>query len=298
MSQHSPPRDRPASTQEAGSAEALAIYSAYGVAFTVEAPSDWIHDAVDFVYGEMRASEPMEVDLEIKILPRADDPALLDVLFNEEAVFEAARLGDLMHELDNQLSAVFQSAVPALYFVHGAALADDHGVTLLVGESGAGKSTTAYALVASGLEYLTDELSAIDLDTFGVYPYPRAICLKNDPPAPLKLPIQCLRTERTLHVRPRDMTPHIASGPRPLRHIVFLKYSPLHTHAQLKALSRGEASMLFYQSSLNTLAHDGMGLDAALGLLQHATCHELLAAGVRETVELIRGLGRDGADQG
>jgi hypothetical protein len=216
-----------------------------------------------------------------------EDPRVLEASFDGCKVIEVTRLGDLLHQLDNELTIALELAVPSLYFVHAAALAADGGVTLLVGDSGAGKSTTAYALAASGMEYLSDELAPMDPSSGAVVPYPRSICLKQDPPEPLEVPGSSLRTEWTLHVRPRDLATHVATEPVPLRRIVFVQYSPSHTEAQLRRLARAEAAMRLYQQALNQLAHPCFGLDETLVLIRRAECFELLSAGIGETLELL-----------
>lgn len=264
-----------------------ATYRVASLAFTVRSPSAAIAEAVDFVYGEMRSDAPETPGIQIEIAPSDGDRELLSVSIHGRKVFEAARIGDLLHQLDNELTIAIEYAVPSLYFVHAAALADEGGVTLLVGDSGAGKSTTAYALAASGMDYLSDELAPLMPSAGRVVPYPRAFCLKKDPPAPLRVPEGSLRTEWTLHVRPRDLGCPVAPDPRPLSRIVFVRYSPDHVQPRLQPLTRADASVKLYQRALNQLAHPCFGLDETLGLVRRAECFELLAADIRGTVALL-----------
>ena len=59
----------------------------------------------------------------------------------------------------------------------GAVEADDTGV-LLPGASGSGKSTLVAGLVRAGLAYLTDELTALDMSSGRLLPYPKPITVK------------------------------------------------------------------------------------------------------------------------
>ena len=283
MSQHSS-----SSLSRARGEHALeACYEAFGFRFMVRSPSEAIAEAVDLVYEEMRTPSQDRARLVVDIKPKAEDPALLEVLFDGTPVFEAGRLGDLLHELDNQLSVHLEHSSPHLYFVHAAALADDKGGLLLVGESGAGKSTTTYALATLGLLYLSDELAPMEPSTGMISPYPRAICLKRDPPPPLRLPRRHLRTEWTLHIPATELGAPVALEPVPLTRVIFVRYSPKHTSVNLRTISRGHAAVRLYQSALNQLAHPGLGLDDTLRLIQRADCYELEAAGIAGTVRAV-----------
>lgn len=266
------------------------VFSALGCSFAVTAPSPEIARAIRLVYGEMRpTTSGDDSTLPITIVPSLAHPEHLEVRFDGELIFVASRLGDLLHQLDNELTIALEHARPDLYFVHAAALENATGVTLLVGDSGAGKSTTTYALAASGMGYLSDELAAIEPRTGRVLAYPRAICLKRDPPAPLVLPTNHLRTEWTLHVRPRDLSSPIVSDGAVLTRILFVRWSPQHLAPELRPLHRSEAALRLYKGALNQLAHPAFGLDETLGLIARSHCGELLTAGIEATVELVRG---------
>ncbi len=86
--------------------------------------------------------------------------------------------------------------------VHAAAAVRDRRAALIVGASGAGKSTLVAALAAAGWGYLTDEVSAIDLETGTVQPYPKPIALDR-------------RSRLLLHV---DAGPDIVAGHAPDEH--------------------------------------------------------------------------------
>jgi len=256
--------------------------------FSVSAPTEEMASAVELVYGELRCGPADRGTLPIVICEREPPAPRYAVSFGGRPCFEAERLGDVLHHLDNQLTIALEHALPGLYFLHAAALAKDGEATLLVGDSGAGKSTTAYALAAAGMDYLSDELAPVDVAAGRVLPYPRAICLKGDPPAPLRVPREHLRTEWTLHVPPHALGCRVLEEGAALRRIVFVRHERGRTVPSLRPVSPGEASLRLYQGALNQLAHPCWGLDETIALVQQAECLELLSAGIEATVELLR----------
>jgi hypothetical protein len=62
--------------------------------------------------------------------------------------------------------------------LHAAAAAGADGAVLLAGASGAGKSTLVTGLVQAGLDYLTDEIVAVDPATGRIAAYPKPLTLK------------------------------------------------------------------------------------------------------------------------
>jgi hypothetical protein len=234
----------------------------------------------------MRRPDDGREAFDIEIRRPADDPSQHELLFAGRPVMQSRRLGDILHQIDNELAYILENARPDLYFVHAAALAIDGRALLLVGESGAGKSTTSYAFAASGVEYLSDELAPMEPETGRVHPYPRAICLKKDPPHPLSVPADHLRTEWTLHVGAASLSATVRDQPAVLDRIYFVKYSLGHAAATLRPMSRGEAALRLYEGALNQLAHPNMGLDDTLRLVRRAECFELLSAGVADTLRV------------
>ncbi len=61
-----------------------------------------------------------------------------------------------------------------LSLIHAAAVGADQGAALLVGATGAGKSTAALACLSAGMKYISDDRCALALT-----PQPRALCVYN-----------------------------------------------------------------------------------------------------------------------
>jgi hypothetical protein len=167
---------------------------------------------------------------------------------------------------------------------------------MLVGASGCGKSTTAWALLHHGCRYFSDELGPVDPTTLAVYPYPRALCLKEAPSGPYPLPPQTLVTSRTLHIPTTALPNAVGTGPARLAVIYFVRYGPKAAGPLLHPLRTAEAAAHLLAHTLNPLAHPADGLDGAIALTTRTACFALLTADLPATCGVIlttlRGLGR------
>src|SRR6266850_6818020 len=178
--------------------------------------------------------------------------------------------GDLLFLLEKDLVVQLQTMLPELLFLHSAALDLRGKACLLVGESGAGKSTTTWALLHHDFRYLSDELSPIDIKTLQVHAYPHALCLKQRPPSPYSLPGDALDLGRTTHVPTGAMPKSAVLEPRPIAALFLVKYSPGLDAPGLCTLEAAEASAHLYASALNALAHPNHGLDAVVARRERA----------------------------
>ncbi len=195
-----------------------------------------------------------------------------------------------IYGFEKLLTIDLQRRRPDLYFVHSAALAYGDRVTMIVAESGTGKSTTAWALLSHGFDYLSDELAVLEPESCAVHAYPHALCLKTPPPGPYPLPETVTRTERTLHVPVADLPGRTVFDPRALGAIVFLQRSAGADPPRCTRVSPAEASARLYANTLNALAHPAKGLEAAVSIASAVPAYLLEAGELRATCELIADL--------
>jgi hypothetical protein len=200
----------------------------------------------------------------------------------------AADAGEFLFAFEKDLTVVLQHMRRDLYFVHAGVLTLGRRAFLLVGPSGRGKSTLTWALLHHGCRYCSDELAAIDLRTRVVWPYPHAICLKQEPPAAYPLPPQILRAAHTLHI-PVDRLPGRGRRePAPLAAVFFLQDRREASHPAIRPLSRAAAAAHLLANALNPLAHPEAGLDGALRLVAGMASFALRAGDLTATCALIR----------
>lgn len=194
---------------------------------------------------------------------------------------------ELLFLLEKDITVELQKRRPDLYFLHAAALEWHGKAYLLAADSGSGKSTTAWALLHHGFRYLSDELSAIDLKSMRVHPYPHALCLKQRPPD-YPLPAETIDLGRTLHVPVSALPAEVTTDARPLGGVFLLKYRPELDQPELRRISPAEAGARLYLTALNALSHANRGLDAAVRIAETVPCFAIESAGLPATCALIR----------
>jgi hypothetical protein len=182
--------------------------------------------------------------------------------------------GVLLFHLDKSLTIALQRQRPDLYFLHAAAVALDGRVVLLAGPAGAGKSTLALSLLQHGFEYLSDELAPIDIGRAVAYPYPRALCLKSPPPAPLAVPSGTFVGGGRLHMPVTSLRVRHHTKPLPLAAIFFVGRGPAPV-ITCRRITAAAAVAHLAATGLNSLAHRGDGLDAAQELSGTVPCFRL-----------------------
>jgi len=196
--------------------------------------------------------------------------------------------GDLLFQLEKEITIEIQKLRPDLYFLHAAALDYDGLGLMLVANSGGGKSTTAWALSHHGFRYLSDELAPIDLRTLEIFPYHHALGLKNLPPSSYRLPRETIRTSRTVHV-PVEALPGGSQGvPTCLAAIFFVSYRPDQEFPRAMPISRTEAAARLFANALNPLAHPGEGLDGVLEIAARSSSFELVTSDLTQTCAVVK----------
>jgi hypothetical protein len=144
--------------------------------------------------------------------------------------------GALVGTLLGQVVGTLTTLLTRLLFVHAGVVAFDGRGMILVGESGAGKTSTVAALVRRGATYLSDEVALLDPEAGVVIPFTLPMAVKP-------------WTRRAAGVLPPGRTVHRERGvdlwfpqrldPAPALVEVFILLDHGGQEARLKPLSRG-----------------------------------------------------------
>ena len=175
--------------------------------------------------------------------------------------------------------------------VHAAAARRGDDLVVLAGDSGAGKSTLVAALSVRGLEYLSDEIVAIDPASLRVDAYPKPIALEPgswsslESLRPATDPASLPFFTRTWMVAPRASGHDVprdggrAAGGSGGSLIVFPTYRPGASDT-LVPISRAETVVRLAGLAFNLSRWGPAGIDALADLAGDAGCYRLEFADV------------------
>ena len=248
---------------------------------------EWLRRVVGTLYGACIAPAQRRADLDFLIEVDRSSGSFRLTSPNRPPLV-VPQVAELVFRLDKALTIALQERRPDLLFLHAAALERDGCAYVLVGESGHGKSTTAWGLSYHGFRYLSDELGPVDLGSMSVEAYPHALCLKRRPPLPYRLPgAQVLDLGATIHVPVSALPGGPASAPCPLGAVLFVRYQDERCESELRALGAAEAAARLYVSTLNPLAHPAQGIDAVLRVVRNVPCFSLDVADLASACGLV-----------
>jgi hypothetical protein len=237
-------------------------------------------------YGQMQGHESKVPDLEYTVRSHGKRSGFRIARRGCEPLV-AADDGDFLFLFEKDMTIELQKLRRDLYFIHAAALALSGRAFLLVAASGKGKSTTTWALLHHGFDYLSDEMAPLGLNAMEVQPYPHAICLKKEPPSPYFLPAKAVRTASTLHIPTAQLPNPAVMKPMPLAAIFFLEYCPGLSYPGVSPVSPAEAAARLFVHTLNPLAHAEDGLTGAVAVAQKVPSFRLDSGPLRPTCELL-----------
>jgi hypothetical protein len=235
-------------------------------------------------YGSMQGC-PVVTDLDYTVR-RGGEPPGFFLERQGRRPFVVPDDGGLLAQLDRDICLELQRLRPDLYFVHAAVVVHRDRAVMLVAKSGVGKSTLCWALLHHGFGYLSDELGPIDVKTLDVQPYGRALMVKRDPPAPYAITAG-VRTSRGIHVPAAQLPGHVGNEATSLGAVFFLRRVPGVDRPSVRPIGVAEAAARLYANTLNALAHDGDGLDAAIRIVAARPCFELTTADLGATCALV-----------
>jgi hypothetical protein len=195
--------------------------------------------------------------------------------------------------LDDLLADVTRGAIasrPEHLLLHSAAVSlAGHGV-LLPAPSGFGKSMSAAALVLAGFDYLTDEATAINLETLEIAPYPKPLTFRPGSAQKLGIMLPALGHMGSPGLAPSSVLRSDSRGRQvPARLLLFPRYDPGAT-SELLPMSRAEAFVEVTNNSFNFVNHGGEWMDPLRRLVMQCWCGRLNIGGIDGVPDLIRSL--------
>jgi len=158
--------------------------------------------------------------------------------------------------------------------LHAATVERDGRAIVMTGESGAGKSTLAALLGERGWRLMGDEFALLDMESFALLPFPRAISLKNGSIAVMEAEVPAGRFGPRLaatpkgdirHLRPNDEAiARMGDGAIPAL-ILFPRFGQA---AAVRGVGQAEIFIRLTQASTNYVALGRRGFDALTRLVR------------------------------
>ena len=174
--------------------------------------------------------------------------------------------------------------------VHAGLVATPEQSALLVGRSGAGKSTTTVALALAGLDVYTDDVAIVDKQGHRPYSTPRPI--KLDTSARRRLRLRGLRVPRGTYLGEsidRTVLPGLPQAEEPGPPVTTAIFFAEERGAKpnIRPLTSAEAVMRLIVQSASETFDDGGPSGPALALINSVQCYELTAGDLDATVETV-----------
>jgi hypothetical protein len=242
--------------------------------------------------------------------PDSLEPAIPVDIVESDGRFFVYHAGSLVVgcvEQEHLVSMVTQTLLHIAYrycdfliAVHAAVLSVRNQCFIFPGESGAGKTTLATALIRDGFKYLTDEVALLDRSTLYVIPVPVSLRIKEGAwkttarmfPNLVHLPWHITLDGQRLRYLPpppgsfaRDFSESCAA-----RWLVFPRYSS-DTKTAISSISRIEALGRLQSAGYEIHGHfDRVKINELLSWVKTVDCYELTFHRLEDAVSILRSL--------
>jgi len=178
--------------------------------------------------------------------------------------------------------------------LHAGAVERDGRALLLTGESGAGKSTLSALLGERGWRFMGDEFALLDLDDGRLWPFPRAVSLKNAAAelfgdvAPDRFgPLLAGTPKGTIrHLRPNAAAIAAMDVPAAPALILFPRFGA-DLAAAIRPVGAAELFMRLTQASTNYVALGRRGFDSLTRLCRTVPAAAIDYASTEEALALV-----------
>ena len=225
-----------------------------------------------------RAAEHWVLDLDGQVVVVDSEPALL---------------GWIEYAVEETMAEALRDYV----LIHAGVIARGEGGIVVPGGSGAGKSTLVAALNLDGFRYFSDEIAVVDGRSSRLYPFPKAICLKEDGIRVLSRAYPNWKTptvvvdrtdgQRVYFLDSRGDSP--VDTDVPVRYVIIPNRRP-GVVACLESVSRAGALLEIARQSLNLPHHGRSGIEVISRIVEEADCYRLTYDNLRDAVETVSAL--------
>ncbi len=234
------------------------------------------------------------------IVRRRPGPDAYNLLYGEGIMLSSRDLESVLAQLVWHVHSQAIRTTGDFLLIHaGSVSTRAHEGVLLPAPSGYGKTTLVTALVRAGFLYLSDEAGAVDPVSRKLYPFARALTLKDGHASVFP---DLYRTGNgsgwagagMRHIRPEDIRPGARGGPCRIRYVVAHQYSPGEP-TRVTPLTPAQGAMVLLANTLNLPRYRSRALPLVADVARGARSYRLVSGDLDEAVRAIRELTSRGA---
>lgn len=260
-----------------------------GIAAEIAASSDELQRLILVNLAHLQSKAAVLPVLSYQVAQAAD---LYTVQSAGTVIYQGPDLADVIFYLEKDLIISTQLHLHGILFFHAAALTYNGKTIMIVGESGAGKSSVTWGLLQHGFAYLSDELVPVE-PGLRIHSFPRAVNLKRELAAPYGLPANAVDLGRFCMV-PVAADKLDTSRPAQVDYILFVKFNRDAAIPAVTAISKADAFLLMFRNLLNARAFDDFGMGGINRVLRETQCYQLTSVtDMHATVSVIQKLFND-----
>ncbi len=236
-----------------------------------------------------------ELGLSLTLRANNEKDGTYDILLNS-AIYA---VGKPWHEaLPLLFTLVFIHTCTALsehLLFHAAAIVQNGRAVVFPAETGSGKTTLAGALAASGLEFFSDEITALDTGTLRIRPLPLPMSVKPGSVEVLEpfypgLGAECVYL-RADGKRVRYVSPPASSQPKKgesalVEGVVFPRYQP-GGKTEMRPLGKTDALRRLATSGSSGRELRDEDIQAMIDLVERSECYELVFSDLQRSLEML-----------
>jgi hypothetical protein len=252
--------------------------------------------ALGSLYPALR-SEPGSWSTEWKVSESysSDKAALYILTENGQTVFETRDRTDFFERLEWKILLKILQNLNGFLQLHAAGLVTDDRALLLIGPSGAGKTTLTLTMLLNGWKCLSDEVALINPELLNIWPFPRSFHVY---PETLGL-FQELSSgdsvttfvDATGKIRfdPAMIRENWSAAPARPAWLVFPSYTPGGVN-DLIPIGETEALSLMIDQTINFAEYDHRSLEMLIELIRACECYRLVSGDIRHASSLLSDL--------
>jgi hypothetical protein len=276
-------------------------YRALSHSFSIRSNSRVALDHADWVLGNFAV--PLEPQLS-DFLPGQSPPPVytlvsmgrgagthFDLLCDQTKLISGVDRQDSLLRLFGHINLETLRRTGDFVLVHSGAVATPGGEgVILPASSGSGKSTLVLGLVMAGYQYLSDEAAAIDPVSRKLFPFPKAVSIKDGSIElfnGLRKRVGSSFVSGEMYLPAEEIRRGAAGGPCPIHYVVFPKYQR-DADTELVPLSAAEATLEIMMNLLNRHFYGGRALTVLADIARNASCFRLTTGDLGAAIEAVQ----------